>query len=194
MHRTARNASHCTTACNSCRDKKVKCSGGRPVCAACAKHGRECDWSLDGDRRTVLWRKTKIEQLEAANARLEVENAQLKAELALVKELLPAGASMAIQPAAVYYPSLLAIESAPFTAASIPDFQYLTTDELAVTGAPPQAVATPFAHAPHAFESFYTSMPAAESRALENEAQAQEISPWRTTPPLFDGYAAQPRH
>ncbi|EJD38546.1 hypothetical protein AURDEDRAFT_172478 [Auricularia subglabra TFB-10046 SS5] len=186
MHRTARNASHCTTACNSCRDKRIKCSGGPPVCAACAKHGRECDWPLDGDRRTVRWRKTKIEQLETANARLEVENAQLRAELAL----LHAGASMAIQPAAVYYPSLLSNERTPFGAASMPYFQYLTTDGLAVNRAA-VANATPFAHAPHAVESFYTSMAVPESRALESQAQTQEISPWLAAPPLFTGYAAQ---
>ncbi|EJD38544.1 hypothetical protein AURDEDRAFT_172476 [Auricularia subglabra TFB-10046 SS5] len=194
---TARNVSHCTTACNSCRTRKIKCGGEPPLCAACAKHGRECDWPLDGDRRTALWRKTRNEQLESDNARLEGENVQLKAELALVKELLPAGASMAIQPAAVYYAPLLSNESARFGAASMPYFQYLTADGLAVNRAPPPAVAaantTPFALAPHAVESFYTSTPAAESRALGNEAQIQEVSPSRAMPLLFTGYADQPR-
>ncbi|PLB55210.1 hypothetical protein P170DRAFT_35635 [Aspergillus steynii IBT 23096] len=36
--------SRITIACNSCRTRKQKCSGKRPVCTQCSQHNRRCDW------------------------------------------------------------------------------------------------------------------------------------------------------
>ncbi|KAL4752388.1 hypothetical protein BDW72DRAFT_72664 [Aspergillus terricola var. indicus] len=40
----ARSQSRITTACNSCRRRKQKCSGNRPKCIQCLEHRRNCDW------------------------------------------------------------------------------------------------------------------------------------------------------
>ncbi|KAL6234021.1 hypothetical protein BDW75DRAFT_241494 [Aspergillus navahoensis] len=40
----ARSQSRITTACNSCRHRKQKCSGNRPKCIQCLEHRRNCDW------------------------------------------------------------------------------------------------------------------------------------------------------
>ncbi|KAL3443539.1 hypothetical protein BJX65DRAFT_196134 [Aspergillus insuetus] len=40
----ARPKSRITTACNSCRLRKQKCSGNRPTCIQCLQHRRICDW------------------------------------------------------------------------------------------------------------------------------------------------------
>ncbi|KAL4982256.1 hypothetical protein BDW68DRAFT_61924 [Aspergillus falconensis] len=40
----ARSQSRITTACNSCRHRKQKCSGNRPKCIQCLEHRRSCDW------------------------------------------------------------------------------------------------------------------------------------------------------
>ncbi|RDW93504.1 Zn(II)2Cys6 transcription factor domain-containing protein [Aspergillus mulundensis] len=40
----ARSQSRITTACNSCRHRKQKCSGNRPQCLQCLEHRRTCDW------------------------------------------------------------------------------------------------------------------------------------------------------
>ncbi|KAL4961288.1 Zn(II)2Cys6 transcription factor domain-containing protein [Aspergillus stella-maris] len=40
----ARTQSRITTACNSCRMRKQKCSGNRPKCIQCLDHRRTCDW------------------------------------------------------------------------------------------------------------------------------------------------------
>ncbi|KAL4741907.1 hypothetical protein BDV11DRAFT_167815 [Aspergillus similis] len=40
----ARSHSRITTACNSCRRRKQKCSGNRPKCIQCLEHKRSCDW------------------------------------------------------------------------------------------------------------------------------------------------------
>ncbi|KAL4780911.1 hypothetical protein BJX76DRAFT_32194 [Aspergillus varians] len=40
----ARSHSRITTACNSCRLRKQKCSGNRPKCIQCLDHRRNCDW------------------------------------------------------------------------------------------------------------------------------------------------------
>ncbi|KAL3461445.1 hypothetical protein BJX64DRAFT_156013 [Aspergillus heterothallicus] len=40
----ARPKSRITTACNSCRTRKQKCSGNRPACIQCLQHRRNCDW------------------------------------------------------------------------------------------------------------------------------------------------------
>ncbi|KAL4881207.1 hypothetical protein BJY04DRAFT_189341 [Aspergillus karnatakaensis] len=40
----ARPQSRITTACNSCRNRKQKCSGNRPTCIQCLQHRRTCDW------------------------------------------------------------------------------------------------------------------------------------------------------
>ncbi|KAL5339363.1 hypothetical protein BJX70DRAFT_158387 [Aspergillus crustosus] len=40
----ARPKSRITTACNSCRNRKQKCSGNRPTCIQCLQHRRTCDW------------------------------------------------------------------------------------------------------------------------------------------------------
>ncbi|OJJ60101.1 hypothetical protein ASPSYDRAFT_88983 [Aspergillus sydowii CBS 593.65] len=39
-----RSQSRITTACNSCRLRKQKCSGNKPKCIQCFDHGRNCDW------------------------------------------------------------------------------------------------------------------------------------------------------
>ncbi|KAL4922770.1 hypothetical protein BDW62DRAFT_2843 [Aspergillus aurantiobrunneus] len=40
----ARSQSRITTACNSCRLRKQKCSGNRPKCMQCLDHHRTCNW------------------------------------------------------------------------------------------------------------------------------------------------------
>ncbi|EJD35242.1 hypothetical protein AURDEDRAFT_175664 [Auricularia subglabra TFB-10046 SS5] len=190
MHRTARNASHCTSACNGCRTKKIKCSGGPPLCAACAQHGRECGWRLDGDRRTVRGRERTLQQLETDIARLESENALLKAELALAKELLCAGAKMTIQPDTVSYAHPTDLVGVP----PMPDyFPHDSTDAFASISSPPSSVAqrdtTYFALAPHAVENVYPSIPEPQLPVPSRGGQAQEIPSWRAAPPSFAGDA-----
>ncbi|PYH93882.1 hypothetical protein BO71DRAFT_380535 [Aspergillus ellipticus CBS 707.79] len=36
--------SRITVACNSCRFRKQKCSGNKPICSQCHQHNRPCDW------------------------------------------------------------------------------------------------------------------------------------------------------
>ncbi|GJP94632.1 transcriptional regulator family: Fungal Specific TF [Aspergillus niger] len=36
--------SRITVACNSCRFRKQKCSGNKPICTQCDQHNRPCDW------------------------------------------------------------------------------------------------------------------------------------------------------
>ncbi|RAL00388.1 Zn(II)2Cys6 transcription factor domain-containing protein [Aspergillus ibericus CBS 121593] len=36
--------SRITVACNSCRFRKQKCSGNKPICTQCHQHNRPCDW------------------------------------------------------------------------------------------------------------------------------------------------------
>ncbi|KAI8324109.1 transcription activator AflR, partial [Martensiomyces pterosporus] len=31
-------------ACTSCRQKKVRCDGGKPVCTACQRSGADCQY------------------------------------------------------------------------------------------------------------------------------------------------------
>ncbi|PYH41413.1 Zn(II)2Cys6 transcription factor domain-containing protein [Aspergillus saccharolyticus JOP 1030-1] len=37
-------ASRITVACNSCRFRKQKCNGNKPICTQCHQHNRRCDW------------------------------------------------------------------------------------------------------------------------------------------------------
>ncbi|RAK81080.1 Zn(II)2Cys6 transcription factor domain-containing protein [Aspergillus fijiensis CBS 313.89] len=40
----ATKVSRITVACNSCRFRKQKCNGNKPVCTQCHQHNRRCDW------------------------------------------------------------------------------------------------------------------------------------------------------
>ena len=40
--KTAHGFKH--SACNSCRKRKLRCNGARPVCRTCETNNRECDW------------------------------------------------------------------------------------------------------------------------------------------------------
>ncbi|PWY82919.1 hypothetical protein BO70DRAFT_428983 [Aspergillus heteromorphus CBS 117.55] len=42
--KTTSKVSRITVACNSCRFRKQKCSGNKPICTQCHQHNRPCDW------------------------------------------------------------------------------------------------------------------------------------------------------
>ncbi|KAI9925584.1 hypothetical protein MW887_005966 [Aspergillus wentii] len=49
---------HVTTACNPCRDGKVKCDGVRPVCSNCRAKQKGCSYRLADDKRKIPLRTT----------------------------------------------------------------------------------------------------------------------------------------
>ncbi|CAK7235420.1 hypothetical protein SBRCBS47491_009287 [Sporothrix bragantina] len=53
--------------CTHCRQKKVRCDGGRPQCHACIANGQECDYPQDG-RRYARASPAKVQSLEAGLA------------------------------------------------------------------------------------------------------------------------------
>jgi len=64
-------------ACHRCRTKRARCSGDRPVCAACAKAKEECIWP-SGRKRKRTRREMEEEERrerEAALAQSMMENA-----------------------------------------------------------------------------------------------------------------------
>ncbi|CEJ54173.1 hypothetical protein PMG11_00494 [Penicillium brasilianum] len=65
--------SRITTACNTCRSRKQKCSGGKPVCQQCLEYNRPCNWPEQ------LRRGPPKGHIEAVEHRLQVtENALLR--------------------------------------------------------------------------------------------------------------------
>lgn len=70
--RDGRRTSH---ACDSCRERKAKCDGGRPHCTQCLSRGLSCDYSerkfkrlqmeLDSERRKLRFYERFIEDLAA---------------------------------------------------------------------------------------------------------------------------------
>ncbi|OQU97220.1 Fungal specific transcription factor domain-containing protein isoform 2 [Cladophialophora immunda] len=60
---------HTTTACQICRDSKIKCDGARPACLTCTKKGRRCQYSTKDDKRKVSLR-TAVDVLFARVERL----------------------------------------------------------------------------------------------------------------------------
>ncbi|KAL4914378.1 fungal-specific transcription factor domain-containing protein [Aspergillus aurantiobrunneus] len=49
---------HVTTACNPCRDGKVKCDGVRPACSNCRAKRKSCRYRLVDDKRKIPLRTT----------------------------------------------------------------------------------------------------------------------------------------
>ncbi|KAL2832599.1 fungal-specific transcription factor domain-containing protein [Aspergillus cavernicola] len=49
---------HVTTACNPCREGKVKCDGVTPVCRNCREKGKTCSYRQSDDKRKVPLRTT----------------------------------------------------------------------------------------------------------------------------------------
>ncbi|TRM59261.1 hypothetical protein BD626DRAFT_508752 [Schizophyllum amplum] len=47
-------------ACEKCRERKAKCSGGRPVCERCAKRGLICHYAQTGNRRHLPQLQVKL--------------------------------------------------------------------------------------------------------------------------------------
>ncbi|EXJ56395.1 hypothetical protein A1O7_06738 [Cladophialophora yegresii CBS 114405] len=56
-------------ACNSCRKRKLRCNGNRPLCKTCETTGRQCDWE-DTLRKTGP-RRGYVKSLEARLAEVE---------------------------------------------------------------------------------------------------------------------------
>ncbi|KAI1212069.1 fungal-specific transcription factor domain-containing protein [Annulohypoxylon truncatum] len=62
---------HVTTACNPCRDDKIKCDGKSPSCSQCTDKKRQCAYNTRTDRRKISLRKSietfsrRLRQLEA---------------------------------------------------------------------------------------------------------------------------------
>ncbi|KAK7415148.1 hypothetical protein QQX98_006092 [Neonectria punicea] len=60
---------HVTTACVSCRESKIKCDGGSPICSNCKNKGKECRYQAGDDKRKLSLRVAiellsgRIEQL-----------------------------------------------------------------------------------------------------------------------------------
>ncbi|KAF2220842.1 hypothetical protein BDZ85DRAFT_283765 [Elsinoe ampelina] len=70
-----RKRTQINVACNYCRSRKHKCSGERPVCAACQDRGRECVYEADPDstRAVTLKRTHAVLEQETQNLRQLVE-------------------------------------------------------------------------------------------------------------------------
>lgn len=47
---------HVTSACQPCRDSKIRCDGARPVCGNCMKKDKDCQYSAKDDKRRVSLR------------------------------------------------------------------------------------------------------------------------------------------
>ena len=56
------------TACNTCRSRKIKCSGVRPTCQTCAKSGQSCIYPAGSKRR----RENRVSEDEGRYRRREL--------------------------------------------------------------------------------------------------------------------------
>jgi hypothetical protein len=61
---------HITTACLSCRKKKIKCDGIRPKCSHCVLYAQECVFQPTADKRKIHC-KDRLAALEAHSQHLE---------------------------------------------------------------------------------------------------------------------------
>lgn len=61
---------HVTTACLTCRKRKIKCDTGNPSCSNCTLYNEECTYQRGIDRRKIS-SKDRILALEAYVRRLE---------------------------------------------------------------------------------------------------------------------------
>ncbi|KAI9756100.1 MAG: hypothetical protein M4579_003987 [Chaenotheca gracillima] len=65
VERTSKAASKkISTACSSCKKRKVKCSGPPSPCDACVSHDRECTFNEESDARRKVAYKRKVEESE----------------------------------------------------------------------------------------------------------------------------------
>lgn len=77
---------HVTTACNPCRDDKVKCDGKSPLCGQCTDKKRQCTYNSKTDRRKISLRKSietfsrRLRQLEAVLLSHSIELPQIPNE------------------------------------------------------------------------------------------------------------------
>ncbi|KAF6798897.1 hypothetical protein CSOJ01_12563 [Colletotrichum sojae] len=65
----ARKARRYGFACSSCKSRKVKCSGHRPICTGCRRSGEECVWPTPASTET---------RLREANARIRTLEASMR--------------------------------------------------------------------------------------------------------------------
>ncbi|KAH8691881.1 fungal-specific transcription factor domain-containing protein [Talaromyces proteolyticus] len=68
---SGRSRKHATTACDYCRQRKVKCDGKETQCSNCENHGFECTYRSDPDKRKgprpILSRVQALEQILVEN-------------------------------------------------------------------------------------------------------------------------------
>ncbi|CVL03486.1 related to nitrate assimilation regulatory protein nirA [Fusarium mangiferae] len=50
------------SACQPCKQKKIKCDGDRPECGPCMSKGRSCEYTLQGNRTEILIRRQQALQ------------------------------------------------------------------------------------------------------------------------------------
>ncbi|KAJ0131801.1 Uncharacterized protein HZ326_25110 [Fusarium oxysporum f. sp. albedinis] len=58
------------TACESCRQKKIRCNGGRPMCKRCIETTTDCIYRTDKEEKSIL-------AVEGRNSELRAELEQL---------------------------------------------------------------------------------------------------------------------
>lgn len=59
------------TACLSCKQRKMRCSGERPSCAKCVRHDRECGYPVESAKSPTGILEDKLRSLEQKVKRLE---------------------------------------------------------------------------------------------------------------------------
>ncbi|KAL1874481.1 hypothetical protein Daus18300_003499 [Diaporthe australafricana] len=73
-----------TTACNSCRVKKSKCDGKRPLCGRCSGYGYHCSWGNQAQRQ-----ESPVAQFTASATGLDKSQQLLAVYQQLVQSLTP---------------------------------------------------------------------------------------------------------
>ncbi|CAH0054486.1 unnamed protein product [Clonostachys solani] len=69
---------HISKACTPCRESKIKCDGGRPVCGVCKAKSRKCNYDIGIDKRKISLRRAvelysrRVAQLESCLRRVGI--------------------------------------------------------------------------------------------------------------------------
>ncbi|KAF2856839.1 hypothetical protein T440DRAFT_484936 [Plenodomus tracheiphilus IPT5] len=75
-----------TVACTSCRQRKSRCNGSRPICDACAEHGFDCLYSNTGTLTKSSASEELVVKLESRVATVEEILAQLSSRVSRIED------------------------------------------------------------------------------------------------------------
>lgn len=76
------------SACNSCRSKKTKCSGERPICASCRAKELQCSWDVANGLTRTRALKQRLIAAEHELASLQQQLLEANQKLTKVHAIL----------------------------------------------------------------------------------------------------------